>query len=95
LSWSPASDSKGVDHYLVFRNTQPDFLPSGSDSIASVADTFFVDTNSAIGDTLVNHFYSLKAVDGAGNKSAPSANIGEFDRYLMTMPSDSASISQP
>jgi hypothetical protein len=89
LSWSPATDSRGVDHYVVYRNSQPDFLPSGSDSIGSTSDTFFVDSGSAVGDTLVNHFYSIKAVDGAGNKSAPSGHCGEFDRYLIQTPPDS------
>lgn len=83
VSWSPASDNKGVDHYIIYRSIQPDFLPSGSDSIGATADTFYIDANSAIGDTLVNHFYSVKAVDGAGNKSAASACIGEFDRHLI------------
>jgi hypothetical protein len=89
LSWFPASDNKGVDHYVVYRNVQPDFLPGGSDSIGATPDTFFVDTNSAVGDSLVNHYYSIKAVDGAGNKSAASAHVGEYDRYLITIPPDS------
>jgi hypothetical protein len=90
LSWSPATDSRGVDHYVVYRGTQPDFLPGSGDSIGSTADTFFVDPGSAVGDTLLNHYYSIKAVDGAGNKSAPSGHCGEFDRFLVPSPPDTA-----
>lgn len=86
LDWSPSTDNKGVDHYVIYRDTVPDFVPSAAESIGSALDTVFVDTNSAIGDTLVNHFYSVKAVDGAGNKSAASGYIGEFDRHLVTLP---------
>ena len=88
LSWSPSIDIRGVDHYVVYRGTQPDFLPGSSDSIGSTADTFYVDTNSAVGDTLLNHYYSVKAVDGAGNKSAPSGHCGEFDRLVIPTPPD-------
>ena len=87
LEWSPAIDSKGVDHYVIYRNTQPDFLPSATDSMGSAVDTFFVDTSSAIGDTLTNHYYSVKAVDGAGNKSFACGNIGEFDIHLIALDS--------
>ena len=89
LNWLPASDNKGVDYYVIFRNTQPDFVPVGSDSVGSTADTFFVDIDSAVGATLMNHYYSVKAVDGAGNKSVASGLAGEFDRHLITMPPDS------
>jgi len=87
LDWSPATDNKGVDHYVIYRHTAPDFVPSEADSIGCAADTFFVDMSSAVGDTLVNHYYSVKAVDGAGNKSAPSRRIGEFDKRLVVPPS--------
>ncbi len=86
LDWTPATDDKGVDHYVVYRSTQPDFLPSGSDSIGATVDTLFVDTTSGVGDTLVNHYYSVKAVDGAGNTSSPSERAGEFDKHLMSLP---------
>jgi len=89
LDWSPATDNKGVDYYVIYRHTTPDFVSTGAESIGFTVDTSFVDMSTAVGDTLVNHYYCVKAVDGSGNKSACSPHIGEFDRLLTTIPSAS------
>jgi hypothetical protein len=46
------------------------------------AGTEFLDTGAA-GDSLVNYFYTVKAVDLGGNLSAESNCVGEFDVRLM------------
>jgi hypothetical protein len=35
-----------------------------------------------VGDPGIQHYYTLKAVDGVGNRSEGSNQVGEFDREL-------------
>ena len=91
LSWTPITeDTLGepivVDHYNVYRDDDPGFSPSSSDSIGTTADTFYIDFTPAVNDTSFNHYYVVKAVDPGGRKSADSNRVGEFDRGLISVP---------
>ena len=78
LWWSPVEDNVGVDHYVVYRGLVPILL---GDSIAAAAETTYLDVG-AVGDTLVNYYYVVKATDAVGNKSGDSNYVGEFDAPL-------------
>ena len=78
LLWSLPYDNVGVDHYLVYRDTVAGGL---GDSLGQTGGTNYLDTGAA-GDTLVNYYYRVKAVDAAGNISDQSNQAGEFDRRI-------------
>lgn len=91
LYWSAVTeDTSGapiiVEYYAVYRNADPNFSPDPSDSIGATTETFYDDLTPALKDTLVNHYYIVKAVDKMGRKSEDSNTVGEFDRYLITEP---------
>jgi len=79
LSWGEPYDESGISRYVVYRSTDPSVT---GDSIAGALDTTYTDAGAA-GDTLSNHFYIVKAVDAAGNRSVESNRVGEFDRQLI------------
>lgn len=84
LSWSPVSlDTAGylkeVDHYTIYRTTDPYAAVGDPDSLGTANEISYVD-QSAAGDTLVQYFYVVKAVDCDGVKSAESNRVGEFDK---------------
>jgi hypothetical protein len=86
ISWSPIEeDTAGcpevIDYYVILRDTHPDSI-GPEDSLAATTDTFYVDSTAAVGNTSVNHYYAIVAVDEGGNKSAPSGILGEFDKDL-------------
>jgi N-acetylmuramoyl-L-alanine amidase len=90
LSWSAVSiDTTGstevISHYVVYRSEDPDFEPGPGDSIAGTPENNYSDGGAA-GDTLTNYFYVIRAVDSAGNKSASSSRVGEFDKFIYTNP---------
>jgi len=90
LSWlEVTADTAGsqeiISHYVVYRGEDPYFDPGPGDSIAGVAETTYVDSGVA-GTVGSNHFYLVRAVDAAGNKSANSRSVGEFDRLLSSGP---------
>jgi hypothetical protein len=80
LSWSQPADNVGVDHYVVYRSTDPEPAIPG-DSLVSLAEPFYLDSG-VVGDTAVSHFYVVEAVDEAGNRSGASNIVGEIDRGL-------------
>jgi hypothetical protein len=84
LTWN-SSGTKAVDHYMIYRNTDPGFEPTAGDSLGWTAGNDFVDVGAAqtVG---TNYFYVVKSVDGAGHKSRPSNRIGEFDIELLNAP---------
>ena len=87
LSWSAVSlDTAGhpkeVEQYTVYRVTDPEAPIFGGDAIGLTDGVSYVDSG-AVGDTLVNYFYAVKAVDVAGQKSAESNRAGEFDTSLI------------
>jgi fibronectin type 3 domain-containing protein len=70
-----------IDYYVILRDTHP-YSIGAEDSLAATTDTFYVDSTAAVGNTSVNHYYAIVAVDEGGNKSAPSRVVGEFDKDL-------------
>jgi|GEM_PF-1563280 len=84
LTWPAVTeDTSGgaeqISHYVVYRGGQPFFTPHSGDSIAGVETPSYLDTDSGIGSSQVNHFYGITAVDLSGNESAISNRVGEFD----------------
>lgn len=98
LTWTTSEvDTLGqpedMSHYVVYRNTLPDFVPGPSDSIGMTAhpDTQYVDTGALLG--VQSYYYLVMAVDAAGNKSKKSnmayalrrnviENLEATNRYL-------------
>ena len=90
LNWSPVTrDTAGCDEtiarYVIYRGTDPGFVPDPEDSLGATGDTIFVDTTAAVGDDTVQHLYTIMAVDTAANRSAHSRPAGEFDRPLVNV----------
>lgn len=83
LRWIEPPDSVEVIRYVVYRNTSPS---STSDSLAETADTTFLDVGAA-GDLDTNYFYTVKAVDNAGQKWEGYNRVGEFDILMLNEPS--------
>ena len=72
-----------VSHYVIYRGTEPLFEPSVADSVGEVpGDSHEYYDPDVVGQTGVNHFYVVKAVDCGANKSNASNRVGEFDRRL-------------
>jgi hypothetical protein len=88
LSWSHTDTL--VDHYEIWRSTQPYFSPGdvGASRIGNVipndliATTIYTDTTSGIGNVNTNHFYVARAVNDYGLVSPISNRVGEFDYML-------------
>jgi len=78
LEWTEPYDDIGVTRYVVYRNTAAYSL---GDSLTGTTDTTYTDMG-VVGDVDTNYFYMVKAVDGVGNKSEESNEVGEFDVYL-------------
>jgi hypothetical protein len=76
LSWTEPFDSVGVAQYVIYRSTEPYQL---GDSLSMTTKTSYLDIQ-VVGNPSINFFYTIKAVDGAGNKSDASNQVGEFDR---------------
>ena len=88
LTWSAVTvDQVGVplsvDHYVVYRGDDPSFSPGAPDSIGATAGTSFDDPAAAVKDTVTNHYYVVRAVDGSGGTADDSNRAGEFDRGLI------------
>jgi hypothetical protein len=82
LRWSEPYADKGVTNYLVYRSTA---VGAAGDSLAATPDTTYTDVGAA-GDGTTNYFYTVKAVDGLGQKSEESNKVGEFDAELTNEP---------
>lgn len=66
LSWNKNLE-EDVETYEIYRSLNLDFDPDTMAAFTySIADTFFTDTNIVYGN---NYYYSIAAVDTAGNKS--------------------------
>jgi len=70
LSWQPASDNVGVDHYNVYGSTDPSFVDGPMTLIAQPTTTGFTHQNLGLNQTW---YYRVVAVDGAGNVGLDSA----------------------
>jgi hypothetical protein len=73
---------EAVDHFVIYRSTQPNFTSGSEDSLDITMDTTYRDAFAAVGDTGIQHYYTVRAVDQGNNKSVPSLPVGEFDRDL-------------
>lgn len=84
LTWT-SPDAASTDHFVIYRNTDPDFTPASGDSLGATPGTSFVDAGAAkvVG---TNYFYVVKAVDAEGYESASSKRVGEFDLELINAP---------
>jgi hypothetical protein len=78
LQWTHAADNVAIDHYIIFRGTDPDFAASGGDSIVGTTNNTYLDLGVA-GDALTNYFYVVKATDPSANLAEDSNRVGEFD----------------
>ena len=95
LTWQPVTlDTNGspitIERYIIYRGTRAYFVPGPSDSIGGTDSftTIFSDTDLAgadvVGDTATNYFYTVVAVDGAGNDGEYSNRVGECDYAIVT-----------
>jgi hypothetical protein len=83
LEWSHAGDNVGIDHYVVYRGSDPEFAPTSGDSISGTRSTSYLDPGAA-GDTLTHYFYVVKARDPSRNLAEESNWVGEFDKNIIT-----------
>ncbi len=91
LSWSAVTeDTSGtpivVDHYVVYRNSNPGFSSLPGDSIGQTTGLFYEDPTPALKDTGLHHYYVVKAVDDQDRHAADSNTVGEFDIEAITVP---------
>ncbi len=90
LSWSAVTtdtlaNPKTVTGYVIYRGTNPYFEPSPASSLAITGDTQYLDLTAAVGDTALEHYYTILAVDEVGRKSEPSNDVGEFDIWTTNL----------
>jgi hypothetical protein len=86
LIWSPVtSDTLGLpedlSHYIIYRDGSPTDPPDPEDSIAAVTDTFYLDAGALAYPPSL--YYTVRAVDAAGNKSTESHRTGVFNKDLL------------
>ena len=72
LQWSEPFGECGVSRYIIYRSDQ---AGSPGDSLAGTVDTVFTVPGAAGTDA----YYTVKAVDPEGQKSAGSNQVGEFN----------------
>jgi uncharacterized repeat protein (TIGR01451 family) len=87
LNWSSVltdihGEPEALEGYIIYRDIVPYFTPSPAGSLATITDTFFVDTGSRAGDPGVNSYYLIQGIDYAGNISSNSNRCGEIDFRL-------------
>jgi len=85
LNWSPVStDTSGLpeelSYYVLYRSSSPTTPPAPEDSIAGVTDTFYTDAGVVSNPQPL--YYTVRAVDAAGNKSVDSQRVGAFGRDM-------------
>jgi len=70
-----------IDHYVVYRGTEPVFVPASGNSIHETKGTAYLDPGAArtVG---TNYFYLVKAADPSGNLAEDSNRTGEFDKDM-------------
>jgi hypothetical protein len=85
LDWWPVNQDiwgqpETISHYVVYRSTDPYFIPTTGDSIGFCTDSYCFDINSRWATPA--YYYMVKAVDDSGNKSKASNRTGRFNREL-------------
>ena len=71
LSWQPASDDVGVDHYEVYGSQTPNFALGPDTLLGTTRSPGFTHTDG-LNETW---YYRVRAVDGAGNAGAVSDQV--------------------
>jgi fibronectin type 3 domain-containing protein len=71
VSWSAATDDRGVTGYRIHRSTTAGFTPSDANLLATQIQLSRNDLNLATG----TYHYKVVAVDTAGNRSVPSNEV--------------------
>jgi len=77
LTWT-SPETKAIVRYVVYRDTESDFVPAQEDSIGGTVDTTHSDPG-AVGGSSTGYYYAIKAVSDSGGKSQPSNCVGQFD----------------
>jgi hypothetical protein len=85
LQWSHSADNVAIDHYIVYRDTDPGFTPGGGNEVHQTEGTSYFDANAA-GTVGTDYYYVVKAADPSGNLAEDSNRAGEFDRQVDTAP---------
>jgi len=78
LDWTEPENTEGIDRYVIYRSHQPG---QTGDSLAGTMQTAFIDSG-VVGNIGVHHYYTIKALDGVGNRSEGSYQVGEYDVRL-------------
>ena len=81
LEWTHAADNVAIDRYVVYRATDPGFVPSGGHVIHETKGISYQDPGAA-GAVGTNYFYVVQAADPSGNLAEDSNRAGEFDSGL-------------
>ncbi|MGZ6790764.1 MAG: DUF2961 domain-containing protein, partial [Mycobacteriaceae bacterium] len=99
LSWQPATDDVGVDHYAVYGSTDPAFRNTPATLLGTAQVPTF--THSRLG-LRKQWFYRVVAVDAASNAGSPSskasATTGNIATNITTMtvgPTPNAGVGLP
>jgi len=78
LSWTEPDYELGIAHHVIYRSSVPYHI---GDSLAMTPNTCYLD-EGVVGNLYMQYYYTVKAVNWAGNKSAASNQAGEYDRLL-------------
>ena len=74
--------SENVAYYVIYRDSSSSFVPQSDDSIGVSVGTAYLDSLPQTKTDRAGRYYIVVAVDGAGNRSAPSNETGQFDRLM-------------
>lgn len=81
LQWFPAGDNAAIDHYVIYRGANPNFMPGSWNILGQTEGTSYLDMNAAK-NLIINYFYLVKASDPTGNLAKESNRVGEFDKQM-------------
>ncbi|WP_199737943.1 LamG-like jellyroll fold domain-containing protein [Cellulomonas sp. PhB150] len=87
LTWSAATDDRGVDKYTVYRSTTSGFSPSAGTRVADSSGTSYTDSSSLAPN---RYYYVVTASDAAGNEGAAS---GQDSVLVVAPPADPVTVT--
>ncbi len=76
LVWHPNKETDYVDHYIIYRSSDPNFYASSDDSIGTTTDTTFTDYPPV---TKATYYYKVKAVNYYGYSQNASYDLLQAD----------------
>ncbi|MGB3480211.1 MAG: S8 family serine peptidase, partial [bacterium] len=87
IYWHPVTtDTLGnpevIDGYIIYRNTDPSFIPAHADSIGYTASPDTVYTDVGVLPHVNTYYYLIKAVDNAHNRSRKSNMAYKFNKFF-------------